>query len=397
MNDVVLDPMAGSGTTILEAYLTNRKPLGFDIDPLAIKIAKAKTFPLDKKYLIKIKNNITANARRKLQSDITELNKNMQLRFDTKTKEFIDYWFLPQVQLELTALYEQIEKIDEEEYKNFFQVVFSSTIITKSGGVSLALDLGHTRPHKTKILLDKDGNFIFGAEHFDPDKKYNLTKAIKSPFAEFEKRFHQNFNSIVEPNTLGISPDIQFGDSQHLPIKDKSIDLIVTSPPYASNAIDYMRAHKFSLIWFGYSIDELTSIRKEYIGAESISNYTFEELPDYTRQKVSTITDIDKNRGRVLQRYYSEMTKSLREMYRILKPQKAAIVVVGSSVMKGVDTETHICLKEIGDNIGFITPHIGVRRLDRNKRMMPAGMITNLKSQIQQRMHEEYVIGFYKP
>jgi hypothetical protein len=32
-----------------------------------------------------------------------------------------------------------------------------------------------------------------------------------------------------------------------------------------------------------------------------------------------------------------------------------------------------------------------------NKRMMPSGFVRNQKSQIQQRMHEEYVIGFYKP
>ena len=91
------------------------------------------------------------------------------------------------------------------------------------------------------------------------------------------------------------------------------------------------------------------------------------------------------------------MTRVLEEMYRVLKPQKAAILVVGSSVMRGVDIEVQKCLSEIGKHIGFIVPQIGVRRLDRNKRMMPAGIKTDLNSQIQQRMHEEYVIGFYKP
>jgi DNA modification methylase len=31
--DVVLDPMMGSGTTILEAFLLDRQGIGFDIDP----------------------------------------------------------------------------------------------------------------------------------------------------------------------------------------------------------------------------------------------------------------------------------------------------------------------------------------------------------------------------
>jgi hypothetical protein len=84
-------------------------------------------------------------------------------------------------------------------------------------------------------------------------------------------------------------------------------------------------------------------------------------------------------------------------MYRVLGPQSAAIVVVGSSIMRGQDTETHNCLAEIGKSVGFDIPKIGIRNLDRNRRMLPAGSNVNLESQIQQRMHEEYVIGFYKP
>lgn len=45
--DIVLDPMAGSGTTIVEAVSTGRTRLGFDIDPLALLISKVKVTPLD--------------------------------------------------------------------------------------------------------------------------------------------------------------------------------------------------------------------------------------------------------------------------------------------------------------------------------------------------------------
>ena len=67
------------------------------------------------------------------------------------------------------------------------------------------------------------------------------------------------------------------------------------------------------------------------------------------------------------------------------------------SIMRGRDTETHECLADIGQALGFQVPHIGVRHLDRNRRMLPAGSKVDKTSQIQQRMHEEYVIGFYKP
>ncbi len=395
-NEVVFYPMVGSGTTIVEAYFANRKGIGFDIDPLALKIAKVKTTPLNKKELRKYGSKIYYEAKDDYFKNREELYELLKIHFDSKTKKFIDYWFLPETQLELISLWKQITMIKEEEYRNFFEVIFSSLIITKSGGVSLALDLGHTRPHKIKALLDKDGNVVYGDENFELSKKHFVTKVIKSSFEEFRKRLNQNINNILG-HSVGTKPEIRFCDSQNLCLDNETVDLIVTSPPYASNAIDYMRAHKFSLVWFGYKIDELTKKRKEYIGSESTSDYYFEDLPDFTSKKITDVSTIDFNRGKVLKRYFSEMKKSLKEMYRVLKPGKVAIVVIGNSTMKGIDTETHKCLKEIGSSIGFIAPYIGIRQLDRNKRMLPASKKKDLNSQIQKRMHEEYVIGFYKP
>ncbi len=92
-----------------------------------------------------------------------------------------------------------------------------------------------------------------------------------------------------------------------------------------------------------------------------------------------------------------KMKKVLSEMYRVLRPGRAAIVVVGTSVIGGIDIEIETCLAAIGRETGFEIPGIGVRTLDRNKRMLPASNTPDFSSQIQQRMHQEFVIGFYKP
>lgn len=41
--DFVLDPMVGSGTTLIEAKLTNRKTVGIDVNPKAVKLSKRLT------------------------------------------------------------------------------------------------------------------------------------------------------------------------------------------------------------------------------------------------------------------------------------------------------------------------------------------------------------------
>jgi DNA modification methylase len=397
--EIVLDPMSGSGTTVLEAYFSGRIGIGCDIDPLAIMISKVKTTYLNPNELIRFSHQIIKNAKSELLNEKKNLENILTSRWSPGTKAFVEYWFTDEIRMQLQSLSNQINKIQNPDIRTFFKLVFSAIIITKSGGVSLALDLAHTRPHKAKITFSADSKVIYGNEHLAGNDLRNkiLIKKLRNPFDEFEKRAKSNIKGLLSLDGGQIKPQICFGNAQKLPLQDESIDLVVTSPPYASNAIDYMRAHKFSLVWFGYKTEELTSKRKEYIGSEMVQKFNGENLPEYTQGIVNEITKLDAKKGKVLNRYYSEMTKVLREMYRILKSNKAAIFVVGSSIMRAKDTETQNCLAEIGQSVGFKVPKIGVRKIDRNKRMLPVGQITNKNSQIQQRMHEEYIIGFYKP
>lgn len=394
--DVVLDPMVGSGTTAVEAIANGRVGIGFDIDPLALLMTSVKTAVLNVDELREMGARIVGNARRAVEDDLPRLMRELETRFPEKTKAFIDFWFSVDVQIELLALVREIDNISDPSVKAFFELCFSGTIITKSGGVSLAFDLGHTRPHKAKVVVNTKGRVLAGEELMkgkDPPRL--MVKILRSAIDEFEKRLRNNLKSISEVK-YAHRADIRYGNSDSLPLDNASVDLIVTSPPYASNAIDYMRAHKFSLVWMGRYIEELEQLRKRYIGGELTTNFQFEDLPAAAFSIVSRVSSRDEKKGRVLSRYFSEMTRSLREMYRVLKPGTAAIVVVGSSVMRGVDTETGVCLAAIGEACGFEVAGINIRNLDRNRRMLPAGADLNLESQIQQRMHTESVIGFYK-
>jgi DNA modification methylase len=271
------------------------------------------------------------------------------------------------------ALIREIEKVQDVIVREFLELAFSAIVITKSGGVSMARDLAHTRPHRVD------------------------DKTPRSAIAQYRYRLKKNIQSLTELVDGTGKVILLEGDAQSLTLKDNSVDLVVTSPPYASNAIDYMRAHKFSLVWFGYSIKELSLLRRQYIGGESLIDVQLLAMPDYPAQVLAKIARRDEKKARVLHRYYSEMTKCLAEMYRVLKPGKAAIVVVGTSTMRGLDTETQTCLGKIGEDLGFDLVNIAVRKLDRDKRMMPARRNALPNSQIEERMHEEYVIGLYKP
>ncbi len=390
-NDVVLDPMMGSGTTLLEAFFQNRQAIGLDIDPLAILISQVKLKNINKNILHSIGIELLNRAKQTSSQDLWKVEK--EKRFDTKTIEFIDYWFALETQQELIALIIEIEKIEDIYYKNFFELLFSSIIITKTGGVSLALDLAHTRPHKAKAVY-KNGKLLFGDKN--ETRKY-LIKTLRSPFDEFEKKINKSLDYLHTLPSSKIYPVINLANAQALTLPANSVDLIVTSPPYASNAIDYMRAHKFSLVWFGYSIDTLTKKRKSYIGSEGNIDLPTIKLPTEVEDIINLIKTKNNSKGNALKRYYLEMTLVLQEMYRVLRNEKPAILVVGNSIMAGEDIQISQSLIHIGKMIGFDIPKVGIRQIDRNRRMLPTGTNINASSQIEQRMHEEYVIGFYKP
>jgi len=396
--DVVLDPMAGSGTTLVEAVLAERIGAGCDIDPLALMISEVKTTFLDPLLLGKIGYRISQDAKRLLKENPDDLWR-IKAAWTPKTKDFVDYWFMPQTQLGLLALSHIIERLKDESLRQFFRLIFSSTIITKSGGVSLARDLAHTRPHRAKVIYDSSGEVLEGMALVAEENPRlpHISKTLSSPLKEFDKRLRKALDGVRRLSELKEARTILAqADAQSLPLASNSVDLIVTSPPYASNAIDYMRAHKFSLVWFGYPIEALGQARRKYVGGETTMNMRFETLPDYPAKIVQEVQRLDEKKGMVLHRYYSEMRRVLQEMHRVLKPGKAAIIIVGSSVMCGCDTETGRCLADIGESLGFTLSHIGVRYIDRDKRMMPAGNQVDLSSQIQRRMHQEFVVGFLK-
>jgi len=369
--DIVLDPMMGSGTTVVEALLEGRQGVGLDIDPLALRLGRAKTMAFDRQGLRSAGQKVLTKAHR-LLSERMWVEQSLVPFFDSQTKAFADYWFLPSTQRELIALTLAIKDIKDEASRHFLNLTLSSIIITKSGGVSRARDLAHSRPH-----LDK-------------------TKIPKSALEQFSLRLRKNLNGVEELNLSGVAGAIIAGDARCMPFPDGVVDLIVTSPPYA-NAIDYMRAHKFSLIWFGKPISDLSKLRARYVGSERIGEIQEDSLPDRPMRILQMLKKTDEKKAAVLRKYFVEMKMVLSEAFRVLRKDSAAIIVVGASVMRGIDVQTHHCLADISAELGFDV--IGVKRriLDRNKRMMPARFgKTASRSSIEDRMHEEYIIGLLK-
>ena len=381
--DTVLDPMCGSGITLLEGWTAGRSVIGVDLDPLARRQARARTTALIAAEVrqagekaLRGSADLMAGLRGH-QDPLTAATEGM----DAPTREFLDYWFFPETQRELACLTLAIREEPDADLRNLLEVIFSSTIVTKSGGVSRARDLAHTRPHRVSDKVPRRPITLFA----------NLVERAADAYAA------------VDRDTVGDRRVVE-GDARSLPVLDSSVDLIVTSPPYA-NALDYMRAHKFSLAWLGDPIPSLTSLRREYIGSESAGGKATSmiPLPATVEAAVERVGESDSAKSRVLRRYFSDMLASISEMHRVLRPGSGAVIVVGPSTMRGILVPTHECLADLARRAGFDVVGVAPRNLDRDRRMMPArnnggrGAANADATGIEKRMHTEYVIGAIKP
>lgn len=118
--------------------------------------------------------------------------------------------------------------------------------------------------------------------------------------------------------------DIKTGDSRALPLNNESIDGIITSPPY-SIALDYVTNDAHALKELGYNLPE---IREEFIGVRG------------------------KGQSRI-GLYNEDIKKSLEEMFRVLKPKKYTVIVIGNATYLGQEVKTVEFTIDYAEKIGF--------------------------------------------
>ncbi len=364
----VLDPMAGSGTTLAVAKATGHHATGFDIDPLAIIIATALCTNVDELALTEAAASVlelaTRNSRRLALRDSYPPDS------DEETRTFLRFWFNPANRRQLTVLAQAIRGHRDKSVRTLMWCAFSRLIVTKQAGASLAMDVPHSRPHKVYTKAP-----ISPLTHF--------TRAIQAVIkgAPFRDR-------VRRPGTASMSRC----DARHLPLKDRTVDMVITSPPYA-NGIDYLRGHRMSLVWMGYSIKELRNVRHTGIGAEvSAPPGT---RPDHVTAALMAMGDTQSLPSRqqgVLARYADDMNCVVAEIKRVLVPRGRAVVVVGNAAIRGVFISNSAAINLLAERNGLAVVSERRRTLDPSRRSLPPPGHAGAGQSLRKRLNEETIL-----
>jgi SAM-dependent methyltransferase len=352
----VLDPMAGSGTTLLAARSRGHEAYGCDTDPLALLIARVWCSDISQKAVMRhalaVHGEAMSRWRRIRQADAYPEDA------DSETKAFVRYWFDLTNRRQLRALADAIAVVPHGT-RQVLWCAFSRLIIAKSRGASWAMDLAHSRPHKVE-----------GKPPFRPLREFLKAVAVVVDHAPFSGR------KAGAPRA-----SVQRGDARSLSFSNGSFDIVITSPPYL-NAIDYLRCNKFSLVWMGHPIPDLRQLRSTNIGTEASTSAD----PDAPQ-----IREL-----RMLAHYVEDMDQVTREISRVLMPGGRCILVIGNCTMRGVFVRNSTILRMLGERHGLSTVSITSRDLPPNRRYLPPPSSDEAGGSLQGRMREEIVLTLAK-
>jgi len=360
---VVLDPFCGSGTVLLESLvhpIYKRNVYGVEINPLGRLIAKVKTTPLKEDVLEKRIHHLLKLAKKydNVEAPMPESEK-------------IRFWFSKKAIRKLSKLKYFIEEEGEyDDYKDFFWVCFSAMIRKVSMAdpfipppVLLKIHKYENSPKKYKFLL----KFLKQSEN--PDVIGLFKSTVMKNFERIK-----SLNKIEEVKKGEVKAQIIWDDTQHIKLgrldkkgmlvknnartlPSKSIDLVLTSPPYLT-AQKYLRTHRLELLWLGMiSEKEIYRLEKEIIGSEKVS---LKEIDFTEGVEIKSIDNLIKwasskspRRAAILFKYFLQMKKAMTEIYRVLKEETYAIVVFGHNKVLGRNVETYKFLIDVAMFSGF--------------------------------------------
>jgi DNA modification methylase len=344
--DTVLDPFNGTGTVLLESILAGRNALGADANPLARLIAEVKVTQFSTRELTAYLHDVLSIASEQRKVEMPEVVN-------------CDYWFSPNTQAQLAAILSTIKQIKNEQVKNFMLVSLSNCVKKVSYAdhrISVPVKLN---PERYNYHSEERKNIQLKLEGLK-------TVNVFEKFAAVANDNIRRFRDLEALNVSHVQAKIISEDARKLsnsltgkkrPLKSESVQLIITSPPYAS-AQKYIRATSLNLGWLELAKPlELSKLNEKNIGRESFKvaeldiTSTGIKSADKLIEKVATV---NKNRAFIVCKYLLEMQEALDEMIRVLKPNGYLVLVIGNNTVCKQEFMTESYFTEYLQNQGLV-------------------------------------------
>jgi hypothetical protein len=344
--DLVFDPFAGCGTTLLACQELGYPAIGVDVMPLSVFVTRVKLSAreLTPERLKRAVHRVLTAPYRAPAGKWPDVNI-VDLAFDLEARE------------QLLFFRERILETEEPAIRDFLMLALLATLEETS-------------------FTSKDGQFLRIVKR--------KPKPVRTAFGDRLARMIQDLDRqrLTRGNGHGHQSRVFLGDARNLPQEVRehagSVSAVVTSPPYL-NRYDYSRTYSLELclLWddsnraLVETFDDLKRIRHSLLRShiESRAAPTDQaRLPQLT-EILSNLRDKNLNNPRIpvmIHGYFEDMNLAIQEMSAMLRPGAHVALVVANARFEGEMVPVDLMLSELAARHGLATEEIRVTRYKGN-------------------------------
>ena len=237
--DTVLDPFAGSGTTLVQANELGIHSIGYDISAFNVLLCRVKTAVYDLPRLRREALDVLEKTRLSISQGRGQLSlwdeQGDKADIDQVENEYLQNWYAPQALMELLTYKKHIEEGDYR-YKDFLRIILTRS--ARSARLTTHFDLDFPKqPQREPYWCYKHSRTCSPTEEaFKFLKRYTMDALRRvEAFAEVRTKARVT---------------VHHGDSRQVEIGP--VDGVITSPPYVG-LIDYHEQHAYAYHLLGLS------------------------------------------------------------------------------------------------------------------------------------------------
>lgn len=353
---MILDPFCGSGVTLLQGIMHGHDVVGVDINPIALRISKAKTTIYDERTFRREFDDLREKIGRETQVDVPPIRN-------------IDNWYDPSIVTDLGRI-RHILKSSNYRYSSFFTTCFAHVCRNQS----------FTR------------NGEFKRYRMDEVKRLSMKNEVLPVFMSHTNAMMEVFLQKELPNR---STRLELRDVEAGTPIDVEADVILTSPPYGDSGttVAYEQYTSFGFEWTNDLIPDFQTNRDYYKLSLGNKKCDYHELAghDVLMDTIEQIDKVDPKRASEVLRFFISYYRALANISPCLKPGGYVCFVVGNRTVKNRRIPLDQITASFMVAMGFTFESISVREIC-NKVMPSRNSPTNVIGNKSKTMSSEYIV-----
>jgi hypothetical protein len=340
---MVLDPWNGSGTTTSVAAVHGIAARGFDINPAAVVISKARL----------LQSDVASSLLPLTRELLTAVESDAPLSED----DLLLHWMTPRAAVAVRRLTATINRslvdVDDERH--------ATRLAGEMSSLAALFYLALFRVVRRALERFAGTNPTWFRQKVARDEKVDLDLRSLRPWlltvmAELAETVKGR--GLREPGQGRI--EIAVADSGQLPIQDGAAQAVITSPPYCTR-IDYAVATVPELATLGVTRSEFRELRDRLIGTPTRDGTFASSDVRWGTTAIGLLRQVADHGSHAsagyylsfFSQYFAGMWRSLSEISRVVASDRPIVLVVQDSFYKELHADIPGVMCEMADRLGW--------------------------------------------